>query len=101
MENNAYFPYMLCTLFNVILLYIAYRLFKYLKRTRCVNNSCCKSLSNCLTLNIFKNTKKNVNIESDLTFDLDRNTEINSIDLNNSTTPLRRSSRIAQLKDNP
>lgn len=80
-----------------------YRLYKYLKNNCKLRNtlfnkqkyshkkgSCCQTITNCLTFNISKNS------EQDMESNID-NTSVNAVREN---TPLRRSDRIAQLKDN-
>lgn len=97
--NNAYFSYIICTILKVILIYLAYRLFKYFKRTKCIKNPCCKAFSNCLTLNIFKHTNADTRTELNAVIERENNSNPTTIDENG--TQLRRSLRIAQLKDNP
>lgn len=87
--NNSYFSYIICTIIKALFLYLLYKLYKRLRKSRCFSqNPCCSTITNCLTFNICKTkTTNKVNPEIDI--------EINEIELQQP----RRSSRLAKLKD--
>lgn len=98
-HHNSYFVYFICTILKFIALYILYKLFKYLKiktlRTKGKSGSNCQKIMNCLTLNLCQARKKDkTHVNIDLS-DLD-NKIVSKVREN---TPIRRSERIAQLKD--
>lgn len=88
--SNSYFSYIICTILKVILLYLIYKLYKYV-RNRCKQSSGnCQQITNCLTLNICKRSAVD-NIDIEL--------QDASTSENREATPVRRSLRIAKLKD--
>lgn len=102
-SNNSYLVYIICTIFKVFLIYIIYRLVKNCKN-RCKRKSifrkhshegdCCQTVNNCLTFNFCKSDKKTETLSLE---------DIPVNDLNDKedseSQSLRRSSRIAKLKD--
>ncbi|XP_052742884.1 uncharacterized protein LOC128198947 [Bicyclus anynana] len=95
--NNVYLAYIFFSILKMVFVYVIYRLAKYIWRRHffCNRNdrilaledtrSCCARITNCITLK--------VNNEN-------RDIELDEIPSENSETPLRRSTRIAQLKVN-
>lgn len=99
--NNFYLVYIICTIIKVIVIYIIYKVVKRLRR-KCKqpsNNSHCKEISNCLTFNFFKSESKVKNKNQNLELFEVKNSE-QTIEFSEDQ-PLRRSLRIAKLKDNP
>lgn len=101
-SNNSYVAYIISSIFKIFLVYLGYRFYKYLRslccntpRLRYKDDTNCQKITNCLTLNICKRQQEssnNVDIELDLT-----NSEPHT---SQESTPLRRSIRVAKLKDN-
>lgn len=86
--TNSYFVYLICTLLKLFGLYVLYKLYKYLKNKckRSSNNEkSCYNIKNCLTFNICKKNEE-------LHVDIDR-------DLEGSSSSLRKSIRLARLKE--
>lgn len=88
--SNSYFTYIICTIVKILVLYLVYKLFKRI-RNKCKHNTGCQRISNCLTLNICKRKSEN-NVELELELE-------NTPETSNETTPVRRSLRIAKLKE--
>lgn len=98
--HNSYFTFVICSILKLLGLYLIYRLYKYCTN-RCPRNktdSCCQNITNCLTLNICKKTKT-----TDLSIELEDQAPCSSSALSEpnscETTPIRRSVRLAKLKD--
>lgn len=92
--SSSYFVYFICTIGKVILLFVLYRLYKKCLRPLCNrSNDKCRRITNVLTLNICKNSEK-----TDVNLELGDNPS-NSMSEDTEGTSLRRSIRIAQLKD--
>lgn len=100
--NNNYLIYTFCTVLKIFVLYLFYRIYKFVtnrnknKQTHgCqrITKDCCQSINNCLTLNI--NKKNDVN---DLEIDLN-DIPVSIQNKPNEQSSLRRSLRIAKLKD--
>ncbi|KRT86832.1 hypothetical protein AMK59_2104 [Oryctes borbonicus] len=91
--NNSYFAYVVCTIFKIIVLFLLYKLYKIFKNRYCNSNKDkCNQITNCLTLNICKrNVHNEVDIELEGTED--------SPSTSTERTSLRRSLRIAKLKE--
>lgn len=98
--NNAYFAYTLFSVIKIIVVYVLYRIAKYLwkrnffcnKNSRILaledTRSCCARITNCINVRI-NDDSKDIEME-----------EIPSSSSITPETPLRRSARIAQLKIN-
>lgn len=92
--TNSYFTYFLLTILKLFLIYVVYRIYKNCLKPRCSNSdSSCQKITNTLTFNLCKRSNK-----TDMSIDLDDITcDPNSSP--NESSVLRRSSRIAKLKD--
>lgn len=94
--NNNYFSYIFCIIIKLIALYLLYKIFILIKnrwfRTRRTNY--CSNIRNCLTFNCFKNK-----IQPNVSLELNENTKSNSEEVDEEQQTLRRSLRIAQLKE--
>lgn len=86
-SNNNYFIYTLCILLKLFVLYLLYRIYKYVSGKRKARN-CCQNITNCLTLNLMKERESDVRIDVKY-----------SDNGSNEQSSLRRSSRIAKLKE--
>ena len=107
-NNNSYVVYFICTILKVILLYVLYKIFRYL-RNKCTEHyfhnhhihesktNCCCSITNCLTFNFDKTHESKVTPA----LSLEDLSQVSVNQGNNPTEeqPLRRSKRLAQLKD--
>ncbi|KAJ8935657.1 hypothetical protein NQ314_012706 [Rhamnusium bicolor] len=99
LTNNSYFVYVICTIFKCILLYLVYRLYRYVsakcnKRHEHDKSPSCQQITNCLMLNICSKRK---NFNSDITLEGEPGPSVD--DELSSSNNLRRSIRIAKLKD--
>lgn len=100
-HKNAYFVYFLCSLLKLLLIYVFYRIVKYLRQRLCRNkrkSNNCKNIMNCLTLNICQSERKE-------TTKLKIDCPIKSADLEiydtetHESIPVRRSERLAKLRE--
>lgn len=92
--TNSYFTYFFLTILKLFLIYLVYRIYKKCLKPRCSNSdSSCQKITNTLTFNLCKRSNK-----ADLSVDLDDIT-CDSNSSPNESSVLRRSSRIAKLKD--
>lgn len=95
-SNNSYFTFIFLSLVKLFLLYIGYKIFRFI-RNKCSHShidtsSKCAQITNCLTFNICKR-KVSKHCEE---IQLPNTTQC---EIQNEDTPLRRSARIAKLKD--
>lgn len=90
--NNNYFVFFFCSVLKIFLIYCLYKLYKYcIKRNVTEENStCCTKITNCLTFNVTK-TRRPANLIVEFSPDESSDTT--------EDIPLRRSARIAKLKD--
>lgn len=99
--NNNYVIYFICTIFKIFLVYLGYKLFRFCRSKYCRSNltrhphksDCCQTINNCLTFNFSKPSKnteclslEDISVEKESTKD-------------SESQSLRRSSKIAKLKD--
>ncbi|GLV31063.1 hypothetical protein CBL_12136 [Carabus blaptoides fortunei] len=96
--TNNYFVFIFCSVLKILAIYICYQLYKKLKNRyfrNCSNDSKCNAITNCLTFNIFKTSNRN-KISPEISIELENKSTDN---IESEETTLRRSTRLAKLKD--